>query len=324
MDILFLLIPLSVVLVLVDPGGARLGRLARASSTTSKREGERILQQRLTCRQSRRCERALEDTGPVIHERRCSHESTAPTCRQPPVYNDTVVRQFALMTVVWGVVGMLVGVFIAAQLAWPELNFGIPWLSYGRLRPLHTNAVIFAFGGCALFATCYYVVQRTCQVRLFARQAGRLHLLGLAAGDRGRGHQPAAGLHQRQGIRRAGVADRHPDHAGLGGLRRRVLRHHRHAQGAPHLRGQLVLRRLHHHRGAAAHRQQRRHAGRLDEVLLGLRRRAGRDGAVVVRPQRGGLLPDRRLPRDDVLLRPEAGRAAGVLAIACRSCTSGR
>jgi cytochrome c oxidase cbb3-type subunit 1 len=72
------------------------------------------------------------------------------------------------MAVVWGVVGMLVGVIIAAQLAWPELNFGIPWLSYGRLRPLHTNAVIFAFGGCALFATSYYVVQRTCQVRLFA------------------------------------------------------------------------------------------------------------------------------------------------------------
>ena len=65
------------------------------------------------------------------------------------------------MTVVWGVVGMLVGVIIAAQLLWPELNFDIPWLSYGRLRPLHTNAVIFAFGGCALFATSYYVVQRT-------------------------------------------------------------------------------------------------------------------------------------------------------------------
>ncbi|EJE49363.1 cytochrome c oxidase, cbb3-type, subunit I [Acidovorax sp. CF316] len=83
-------------------------------------------------------------------------------------YNDTVVRQFSIMAVVWGVVGMLVGVIIAAQLAWPELNLGIPWLSYGRLRPLHTNAVIFAFGGCALFATSYYVVQRTCQVRLFA------------------------------------------------------------------------------------------------------------------------------------------------------------
>ncbi len=81
-------------------------------------------------------------------------------------YNTTVVRQFSLATVIWGVVGMLVGVIIAAQLIWPELNFNLPWLSYGRLRPLHTNAVIFAFGGCALFATSYWVVQRTCQVKL--------------------------------------------------------------------------------------------------------------------------------------------------------------
>jgi cytochrome c oxidase cbb3-type subunit 1 len=83
-------------------------------------------------------------------------------------YNYRVVRQFAIMSVVWGVIGMLVGVLIAAQLAWPELNFGIPWLTYGRIRPLHTNAVIFAFGGCALMATSFYVVQRTSNVRLFA------------------------------------------------------------------------------------------------------------------------------------------------------------
>ncbi|HXC39575.1 MAG TPA: cytochrome-c oxidase, cbb3-type subunit I [Burkholderiales bacterium] len=82
-------------------------------------------------------------------------------------YSYTAVRQFAVMAVVWGVVGMAVGVLIASQLLWPDLTQGIPWLSYGRLRPLHTNAVIFAFGGSALFATSYYVVQRTCQVRLF-------------------------------------------------------------------------------------------------------------------------------------------------------------
>ena len=83
-------------------------------------------------------------------------------------YNYKVVRQFAVMTIVWGVVGMLVGVLIAAQLIWPELNFNTPWLSYGRLRPLHTNAVIFAFGGCALFASSYYIVQRTCHARIFS------------------------------------------------------------------------------------------------------------------------------------------------------------
>ncbi|HET9341179.1 MAG TPA: cytochrome-c oxidase, cbb3-type subunit I [Casimicrobiaceae bacterium] len=83
-------------------------------------------------------------------------------------FNYKVVRQFAIMTIVWGIVGMLVGVVIAAQLIWPDLTYGIPWLSYGRLRPLHTNAVIFAFGGSALFASSYYCVQRTCQVRLFS------------------------------------------------------------------------------------------------------------------------------------------------------------
>ena len=85
-----------------------------------------------------------------------------------PVYNYKVVRQFAVMTVVWGIVGMLVGVLIAAQLVWPILNFDTPWLSFGRLRPLHTNAVVFAFGGSALFSTSLFVVQRTCQARLIS------------------------------------------------------------------------------------------------------------------------------------------------------------
>ncbi len=85
-----------------------------------------------------------------------------------PTYNMGVVKQFAIMTVVWGIVGMLVGVILAAEMIWPDLNMGLPWLHFGRLRPLHTNAVIFAFGGCALFSTSYYVVQRTCQATLFA------------------------------------------------------------------------------------------------------------------------------------------------------------
>jgi len=86
---------------------------------------------------------------------------------QASTYNDRVITQFAVMTVVWGIVGMTVGLLIAAQLIWPDMTYGIEWLSYGRLRPLHTNAVIFAFGGSALFATSYYVVQRTCHARLF-------------------------------------------------------------------------------------------------------------------------------------------------------------
>ena len=84
-------------------------------------------------------------------------------------YNYKVVRQFAIMTVVWGIVGMLVGVIVAAQLFAPTLDLSDigPWFHFGRLRPLHTNAVIFAFGGCGLIGTSYYVVQRTCNARLF-------------------------------------------------------------------------------------------------------------------------------------------------------------
>ena len=85
----------------------------------------------------------------------------------PVSYHDEAVRGFAIMTVVWGIVGMLVGVWIAAELLWPALNFDIPYITYSRIRPLHTNAVIFAFGGCALFATSYWVVQRTCRAPLF-------------------------------------------------------------------------------------------------------------------------------------------------------------
>ena len=96
----------------------------------------------------------------------------------PVNYTDETVRGFALAAVLWGVVGMLVGVVIAAQLTFPDLTYGISWLSYGRLRPLHTNAVIFAFGGCALFATSYHVVQRTCQVPLFLPWLAKFTLVG--------------------------------------------------------------------------------------------------------------------------------------------------
>ncbi len=93
-------------------------------------------------------------------------------------YDYTVVRQFAIATVILGIVGMLVGVLIASQLAWPILNFDTPWLSFGRLRPLHTNAVVFGFGGSALFATSYYVVQRTCHVKLFAPKLAQFTFYG--------------------------------------------------------------------------------------------------------------------------------------------------
>jgi cytochrome c oxidase cbb3-type subunit 1 len=81
-------------------------------------------------------------------------------------YDDDPVRWGVIATTFWGVVGLLVGLFIALQLAFPVLNFDFEYISFGRIRPLHTSAVIFAFGGNALIATSYYVVQRTCRARL--------------------------------------------------------------------------------------------------------------------------------------------------------------
>jgi cytochrome c oxidase cbb3-type subunit 1 len=78
-------------------------------------------------------------------------------------YNDNVVKYFTLATVFWGIVGFSVGLVLALQLAFPEFNLE-PYLNFGRIRPLHTSAVIFAFGGNALFASSYYIVQRTCRI----------------------------------------------------------------------------------------------------------------------------------------------------------------
>jgi len=96
-------------------------------------------------------------------------------------YNFDIVKKFAVMTLVWGVVGMFVGVYIAAELAWPFLNFDSPYFSFGRFRPVHTTTVIFGFGGSALFATSYYVVQRTCQTRLISDGMASLTFWGWMA-----------------------------------------------------------------------------------------------------------------------------------------------
>lgn len=104
--------------------------------------------------------------------------NTASSPQTTPQYQMDVVQQFTVMTVVWGIVGMAVGVLIAAQMAWPALNFDLPYLTFSRLRPLHTNAVIFAFGGSALFATSYYIVQKTCRASLFAPKLARFTFWG--------------------------------------------------------------------------------------------------------------------------------------------------
>jgi len=82
-------------------------------------------------------------------------------------YNYAIIRKFAVMALVWGVLGMSAGLYAALELAYPVLNFDIAQITFGRLRPVHTTLVIFGFGGSALFATSYYVVQRTCQTRLW-------------------------------------------------------------------------------------------------------------------------------------------------------------
>ena len=124
-----------------------------------------------------------------------------------PLYNYRVVRRFSVMTVIWGIVGMGVGVLLAAQLVWPALNFETPWLTFSRLRPLHTNAVIFAFGGCALMASSFYVVQRTCQARLFAPKLAAFVFWGLAVGDSVGSHIFTDGLHLFKRVCRARMAD---------------------------------------------------------------------------------------------------------------------
>jgi len=96
-------------------------------------------------------------------------------------YDDAIVRKFTLMTFVWGVVGMLVGVIVALELAAPLFNFELAFLSFGRLRPLHTNAVIFAFAGNAIFAGVYYSMQRLLKTRMYSKALSNFHFWGWQA-----------------------------------------------------------------------------------------------------------------------------------------------
>ncbi len=96
-------------------------------------------------------------------------------------YDDAIVRKFAWATMIWAVVGMLVGVILALQIAWWPANTGLPWFSFGRLRPLHTNAVIFAFAGNAIFTGIYYSMQRLLKARMFSDLLSKIHVWGWQA-----------------------------------------------------------------------------------------------------------------------------------------------
>ncbi len=96
-------------------------------------------------------------------------------------YDDAIVRRFMVATLTWAFVGMLVGLVAALQLANPAFNFGVPWLTFGRIRPLHTNAVIFAFAGNAIFTGVYYSTQRLLKARMFSDALSRIHFWGWQA-----------------------------------------------------------------------------------------------------------------------------------------------
>ena len=93
-------------------------------------------------------------------------------------YDNVIVKNFAVATIVWGVVGMLVGLLVALQLAFPQLNFDLQYTTFGRIRPLHTNAVIFAFVGNAIFMGLYYSLQRLCKARMFSDLLSKIHFWG--------------------------------------------------------------------------------------------------------------------------------------------------
>src|SRR3954469_6067755 len=94
------------------------------------------------------------------------------------VYDDAIVRKFLVAMYAWAIVAFLVGLLVALQLVLPSLSFGSQYLSFGRLRPLHTNAAIFAFAGNAIFVGVYYSLQRLCKARMYSDRLSRIHFWG--------------------------------------------------------------------------------------------------------------------------------------------------
>ena len=185
-----------------------------------------------------------------------------------------MVKKFIIAAIFWAVVAFLVGVYLATELAWPQFNLGLSFTNFGRLRPVHTSAAIFAFGGSALFGTSFYVVQRTCRARLFGGEAlanfvfwGYQFFIVMAA------LSYVMGFSQSQEYAEPRVAYRPVADRRLGRLRGHLHRHADEARGTAYLRRQLVLSRVHPDHRRAAYRQQPRDAdlGVLRQELSGRR-----------------------------------------------------
>ena len=239
-------------------------------------------------------------------------------------YDNRIVRAFAIATVVWGIVGMLVGLLAAVQLFFPDANLNLQFITFGRIRPLHTNAVIFAFVGNGMFMGIYYSLQRLCKARMFSDFLSWFNFWGWQAIIVARGDHAAARLHDEQGIRGTGMADQDRHRGRLGGVRGESVRHHRQAPRKTHVCGDLVLHRHGRDGRGAAHHELDDDAGGLVQELFDVCRRAGRAGAMVVWPQRRRVLPHDAVSRPDVLFSAEGGEPAGVFATGFRSFIFGR
>ena len=148
-------------------------------------------------------------------------------------FEDRIVAWFVAATVAWALFGMLAGLYLAAEMVWPILNWDLPGLTFGRLRTVHTNSVVFGFGGSALIGTSFYSVQRTCRARLFAPRAAWFVFWGLAGGVGVGDGDAFFGDEQRQRIRRIRMAARYRGRDFVDRLRRRLFRHDCEAESAP-------------------------------------------------------------------------------------------
>jgi hypothetical protein len=228
------------------------------------------------------------------------------------VYDDAIVRAFLLATIFWGVVSFVVGLIAAIQLALPQMNLGISLITFGRLRPVHTNAAIFAFAGNAIFAAVYHSTQRLCKARMFSDRLSWFHFWGwqliivaaalslLAGFTSGKEY---AELEWPIDIAIAVVwvafCDQLPGDAGS-------------SARASHVRGAVVPHRHRRHHRRVAHLQQPGGAGWLVQELLGVCGGPGCVHAMVVWAQRGRFSADHAVPGHHVLLPAQGRGPSGV------------